>query len=368
MGVLLQYYMVFISATFACMLAIDMIKLKRRKEEDKAAQISGKYLPRVLVIVPCRGTDRGLEANLKSIKAQEYPYFRALAVVDDATDSAVDAIEKAGVDHIIANVQCSRCSGKVRAIASAIKMNPGYDVYAVADSDIRVTRRWLSELVVPLSDMKIGVSTMFPRFVPEGSIVSLLKFAWGFVGEGLMEGDTTRFVWGGSMAFRRSLLVEKRGMRFFLESEFSVSDDITIMKMARREGLRIWYVGGYHPKVISADNLPEFIEWSNRQAALSVLGQRRNLYVGLAYYSAESLLMITGIALAPYNPLAPVLLLHSAITAYRTRKRVGDGATAGAIIASVLMPFLYLYNLSCAAFMRRITWRGRVYSLRQNSS
>ena len=368
LGALLQYYIIAVSAIFALMLAADTIKLKGGNRKSKTVQSQGRYLPRVLVIVPCRGKDRGLVANLKSIKMQEYPDFRAIAVVDDRDDPAVEAIEKAKMRHIISNVQCSRCSGKVRAIASAIKMNPGYDVYVVADSDIRVGRRWLSELVMPLADRSVGVSTMFPRFVPEGGIVSLIKFAWGFVGEGLMESDATRFVWGGSMAFRRSLVAGDKRMRFFLESEFSVSDDITIMKMAKKDQLGIWYVGRHHPEVRSVDNFPEFVEWSNRQAALSVLGQRRNLYVGLVYYSSESLLVVTGIALSLYNPLYLVLLLHAAITAYRTKRRMGGDATASAIIASALMPFLYVYNLSCAAFMRRITWRGRMYSLRQNSS
>lgn len=366
MNWLLQYYLLFISAVFALLIAADVIKLRGRNNMEEKVHNPMAYQPRVLVIVPCRGMDRGLEGNLKSIKMQDYPDFRVIAVVDDASDPAVDATEKAEVQHIISNIKCYRCSGKVRAIASAIKMNPGYEVYAVADSDIRVEMTWLSELVAPLADKKIGVSTMFPRFAPEGGVVSLFKFAWGFVGEGLMESNATRFVWGGSMAFRRSLIAGGSRMRFFLESDFSVSDDITIMKMAMGEGLGIWYVGKYNPEVISKDSLPEFLEWSNRQAALSVLGQRRNLYVGLAYYSAESLLIITGVALAQYNPLSLVLLLHAAISAYRTRKRAGKDATAPLLVASVLMPFLYVYNLSCAAFMRRITWRGRVYSLRHN--
>ena len=368
MDALLQYYIIIISAIFVLMLAADMIKLKGRNGNSKTMQSSEKYLPRVLVIVPCRGMDHGMVANLKSIKTQEYPDFEAMAVVDERDDPAVEAIEKAEMRYVTSNVQCDRCSGKVRAIASAIKMNPGYEVYVVADSDIRVGRRWLSELVLPLADRSVGVSTMFPRFVPEGGIASLIKFAWGFVGEGLMENDATRFVWGGSMAFRRSLVAGDKRMRFFLESEFSVSDDITIMKMAKKDQLGIWYVGRHHPEVRSVDNFPEFVEWSNRQAALSVLGQRRNLYVGLVYYSSESLLVVTGIALSLYNPLYLVLLLHAAITAYRTKRRMGGDATASAIIASALMPFLYVYNLSCAAFMRRITWRGRMYSLRQNSS
>jgi hypothetical protein len=165
---LLQYYIIIISAIFVLMLATDMIKLKGRNGNSKTMQSSEKYLPRVLVIVPCRGMDHGMVANLKSIKTQEYPDFEAMAVVDERDDPAVEAIEKAEMRYVTSNVQCDRCSGKVRAIASAIKMNPGYEVYVVADSDIRVGRRWLSELVLPLADRSVGVSTMFPRFVPEG--------------------------------------------------------------------------------------------------------------------------------------------------------------------------------------------------------
>jgi len=61
-----------------------------------------------------------------------------------------------------------------------------------------------------------------------------------------------------------------------------------------------------------------FIEWANRQTALTLLGYKGNLYIGIAYYSAELLLFASGIIM-PFtvNPVFAVLLLHFVISEYK---------------------------------------------------
>ena len=81
----------------------------------------------VLVVIPCRGLDYSLEENLKSIAMQDYPKFKALTIVDSPDDAAVPAIKKAGMEFMFSREVCSECSGKVKAIASAVQQNPGFD-------------------------------------------------------------------------------------------------------------------------------------------------------------------------------------------------------------------------------------------------
>ena len=57
------------------------------------------FLPEVLVLVPCRGADAGLEENLEAILGQAYPRYRVAFCVDRLDDSAVPVIERARARH-----------------------------------------------------------------------------------------------------------------------------------------------------------------------------------------------------------------------------------------------------------------------------
>ena len=341
------------------MLLIDAIPYaKRRKVQRKEAS----YHPKTLVIVPCRGLDLTLKENLNSITSQDYGKYRVVAVVDTKNDPAIECIIESDIDYVISKYKTGASSGKVIAILYALKKFPQYDVYAIADSDILVGRGWLRELVSPLGCGSIGISTTFPRFIPAGGFWSKVKSVWGFVGEGLMENRATRFAWGGSMAFRRNL-IRRDTLKLLKNSEYSLSDDISLTKAAQALGLGIAYVKSAQPRVNSDDSFKAFFEWSTRQTAFSILGYPRNLYYGVAFYSAEIILLVSGIILSyTVSPVFLVLLIHQIKSEIKTCARSqGLDLEIAAIVP--FMPFLYLLNLILASRTRQITWRGRRYEL-----
>lgn len=352
-------YIAFSVLVFLGMFAIDFAP----REHGKAAAVRKRFFPRTLVIVPCRGVDRGMEENLKSIGWQDYPNYEVVAVVDSKSDPASQCISKAGMRAIHSGYRGGKSSGKVFAILFAIRKFRDFDVYVIADSDIRVEKNWLANLVAPLASSAVGVSTSFPKFVPEGGAWSKVKMLWGFAGQGMMESRRTRFGWGGSLAFRKELM-DREAIRILSSSKYAVSDDISITKAARGRGLGIAYVKDAQPQVHSADDLRTFAEWSTRQTALSILGYRNNLYFGIAFYSAEILLMASGIALSyAISPVFVLMLVHLAKSEWKTMERAGSLDPAIALMVPA-MPFIYLINLAAAARMKKITWRGRSYSLR----
>ena len=308
---LVSVAIIFASAVFVAMLLFDLAPYLRNTPE-RYAHDKG-YLPRVLVIVPCRGTDINLHRNLLSLTRQSYRRYDIVGVVDSEDDPAASHVRSAGIRLLVSRYAKGNASGKVRAIAHAIRRSGNYDVYAIADSDISVGSSWLSSLVAPLSDRSIGISTMFPRFSPvSGGFWQMVKLVWGFAGEGLMDNKATRFSWGGSMAFRSSL-VKGKSLDMFVNSSYSVSDDISITKIAKSKGLDIAYVKKPQPAVYSNDSFSKFVEWSNRQTALSTFGYRKNLYYGIFFYSAELILMVSGFFLSLYVSAAfIVFFLHLA--------------------------------------------------------
>lgn len=358
-GSALTAFIAFVLLVFLCMMLIDIapyISGRRREATGRG------YNPNVLVIVPCRGVDFTLGQNLRSIASQDYPKYKAIAVVDATSDPAVPYIRKAGMECIVSRYRNGSASGKVMAIIAAIRKYPGYQAYAIADSDILAGRRWLADLVAPLADRRVGISTTFPKFVPMGGFWSKVKLIWGFAGEGMMESRSTRFGWGGSLAFRKDLLTPGT-MGMLQHSRYSVSDDICLTRAAKGMGMGIAYVKSAQPVVNSNDSFGAFWEWAKRQTALSIMGYRRNLYYGISYYSAEVLLFVSAFALSILvSPLFLVLLAHFLKSEMKTYRRAGIPDPAIAAIVAI-MPALYLVGMLLASRARSITWRGRKYGL-----
>lgn len=317
-------------------------------------QVFDDFRENVLVILPCKGKDVTLYENIASLLKQDYPNYRVLAVIDSLSDPAMQAIRDQKIDYIVSRTECQNCSGKVRAIASAIEKFPDVAVYVVADSDVTFPKQWLTNLVRPLGSPRIGVSTTFPHFEPTGGIWSKVKSVWGLVGIGLMQSRLTRFVWGGSMAFRRNLL-DPEDIEYFKKH---ISDDVAIMRIARKKGLDICYVESAAPMINSPDDYRTFREWSNRQTALSISASRSILRYGVLFYSSEILLLIGGIVFSVvFTPVFLFLLFPYLLFAYRNVQNHHKGGLYVFLIA-LIIPFISMSNLIKAAGMDVIQWRG----------
>lgn len=348
---------------FAGLSAIDLHGYLAKPE--KQHKKSSSYNPKVLLILPVRGIDLTLGLNLKAFKHQDYRNYKILAVVDDEKDLAVPILEENGINYITAKRVCGKCSGKVNAILTVLQDKSfckQSELFVVADSDITVKSNWLAELVAPLRKNGIGISTTFPKFVPYvQGFWSDVKMVWGFVGLSLLENSSTRFAWGGSMAFRKELVC-KSGIRFFIDSGYGLSDDVSITKLAKHKGLGIAYSSAAQPIVSCKESFGSFAEWANRQTAFTLLGYRKNLYYGLLFYCSEILVFISAFALLPISPFFLIFLLHALLSIWKDIERSGSKNPAIALIA-LLMPFIYAINLVWASRMEEIQWRGRSYRI-----
>lgn len=320
----------------------------------------GNPIGRVLVMIPCKGTDLTLDETFRSLKNQDYDNYEILCIVDDLKDPALEYIAKAGLKFAVSDYECIGCSGKVRALCTAIQQSPHFDIYVIADSDIIVKRNWLRSLISPLSDESTGLSTTFPLFVPDHKFWSQFKSAWGMVGHSMMKSRRTRFGWGGSLAFRKELI--QGSMDQFCSS---VSDDVALSKICSQKGKKIEYVEEATPDVIVREDFSKFNEWANRQVALSVSSGGGVLEYGLAYFMGQSFLIVSAICLSlSFTPLSLILLLPFVTQSWRYRKFHGK---IGFYIPFIefMLPFMYTYNLLHSVKQDKIEWRGSTYTLRK---
>ncbi len=353
---LVDVYLVFLSLITVGLTAISLTKKKGERQINTPVG----YNPKVLVIVPCKGTDLMFEKGLATLKRQSYKNYDIMAVPDSAADPSVKAVKMAKVNYIIKR-SSKAGSNKVAAITTALMACKRYDVYVVVDSDTLCSRNWLTELVRPLWDKHVGAVTAYPYFSPikGAGFWAKVKMVWGFIGNSLMESEKTRFLSGASMAFRRGLL-DKKSMEKF---STSISDDIAITRIVKEKGLLIHYVSKKVVRIPSNDSLGSLIEWTNRQTAFSIRAYKPNFRYGIVYYTASALLLYSAVPLTIfYSPYSAVLLLPYVIKAWKTYRRA-EKKTADIAVICLFIDLLYLENLISARIRKEIAWRGVRYSL-----
>ncbi len=357
--IVLPFWYLYLIILVLLTIGLVFIGIPRKTQCHEA--VIGEYNPRTHVMVPCRGIDYSLKDNLASIKGQDFRNYDIIAILDDEGDPSAGVLKELSIPYLISSADCSNCSGKTRAISSAIEQKPDYDVYVICDSDIVAEKDWLRHIVTPLSESKIGLSTTFPYFNPVGGFWSKIKAVWGIVGQSLMESNLTRFGWGGSLAFRKELL-DTDSFREFSES---VSDDTALSSICSRKGLKISYSRQAQPTINSPDDFGTFFEWANRQTALSISATRKVFHFGLIVYVSTILVFLSAIALTFfYSGYFAFLFIPTALSIFNNARR-SRKVFPLLILVTPFLPFLFLTNLLVANSMEEIEWRGRKYRLQR---
>lgn len=237
------------------------------------APASGRLKPTSLII-PCRGVDPGFTKNLEAFLQQDYPDFQVLFAVDSSDDPSVKCIEEARArfpatpSSVIVSGTAQGRSQKVHSQLRALDfLRPEDEAIAFGDSDIRPHQEWLTQLVSPLSDSAVGVSTGFRWYIPvKGNFASVLRSVWNAGIASLITGADARFAWGGAMAIRRETFESARVRDFWRNA---LSDDFAMTRAVREAGLRI----RFEPRCLSLSyedcSMSELLEWSFRQLAIT---------------------------------------------------------------------------------------------------
>jgi ceramide glucosyltransferase len=120
--------------------------------------------PSVTILKPLHGNEPGLYENLASFFEQDYPGLVQIVFgVEDPEDAAIAIVERLRVvypDRAIELVIEPRAMGSNPKVANLINMQPciAHDIVVLADSDIRVSRDYLSRVVGALDRLGGAVS------------------------------------------------------------------------------------------------------------------------------------------------------------------------------------------------------------------
>jgi ceramide glucosyltransferase len=227
---------------FLVLLAIAAVRFRRRPRP--LACTSG--LPPVSLLKPLCGPEPGLETNLASFFAQDYPSFEIIFGTRNSHDPAlqvVRAVHKCYPQVPVKFVFSGEPDRPNAKVCSLQKMcaQASSDYLVISDSDVRVAPDYLRKVIAPLLDPKVGLVTCLYRGVPTGGIWSRLE-ALGMSVEmtaGVMVADLLegmRFALGPSMATRRDVLEAIGGFEILADY---CADDYVLGHRIYQSGRRV---------------------------------------------------------------------------------------------------------------------------------
>lgn len=225
-----------------CLMLIFLWYLRTYKQPF----LSDNQLPKTAVILCLRGADPFLPNCVRSLLNQNYPEYDLKLIIDSPEDPAFKIAKEVIAETKATNFQIStlrtvrhNCSLKCSSLVQAVSdLDDSYQVIALVDADTIVHKNWLRELVSPLTDEKVGITTGNRWYVPTGKYWgSLIRYA-GNVST-VVQMFLFQVPWGGSLAIKKHLLqqteiLEKWGEAF--------GDDMLLHKVIKKHGWKIKFV------------------------------------------------------------------------------------------------------------------------------
>jgi len=349
---------------------------RRRYIQEAIAGPAADDLPPATLIVPLKGADEGLRENLASLMRLDYPDYELIVVAREPEDIPEDVVpEEARV--VIAGAGDPGNSEKINNLLAAVETaRAESQVFAFADSDGRVSRRWLSALVDGLREDGAGAATGYRWYIPEPpDYWSMLRSSWNAVIAGGFGAGEPRFAWGGAMAIRRDVF-DKTGVAEHWRG--SVSDDYALSTAVQKAGLRVVFAPGAFVASTGHTTAGELLRWTERQLVITRVYRPLLWATGLAAHVLYCTAQVSAVAIALLGNLWGLAGLAAIL---------GIGAWKGANRAATVAPafprrrawfqlngwvyavldsattWLWLYSFLASATTRTIDWRGTRYRI-----
>ena len=379
----------------------------RRLLHKKGREAARQYRPRAAVIVPFKGREPGLEANIASLLRQDYADYRVLMVVESEADPACQVIDDAIAVHggdraerIVAGRAPANVGQKVHnqlvALAHLKAAELDEQVWVFADSDAVPGPHWLGQLVGPLvQHNKTAVTTGYRWLVPESGLAPLRRLCSSLASvmnasaACMLGHDWLNQAWGGSMALRRDTAEAGQLER---QLQGALTDDYVVTRLAKRLGRRVYFV----PRCLVASPVDlgpaELVNFAHRQYLITrvyapaiyagALALHGLYVVGLVaawtMLARGAMLGDAGLATLAGAGLVTVLVANQVRATLRGQvvRQAFDEATAARLRpalrldrwATWLWMSLHLLLILRAGIGRTMTWRGvryRVYGPQQ---
>jgi len=339
------------------------------------ARIFPPYAPPVSVLKPVRGIDFGSSENFASFCEQDYPECEILFAVNDEKDPAIPQIREliaqypqrrirlfVGAEHLGANRKVNKLARLAREAT--------HDVLVLTDGDVRVGPHFLSEVVAPLQDKKIGAVTSFYLAIAEKNLFSQLE-AIGAASDffpGVLMAQWTegiRFALGASIATTRDWLGKMGG---FESLAGTLADDYELGNRIAKAGGQILLSRETVLTMYPAQTFRTF--WDHQVRWARTIRLCRPLsYLGLLFTQGLPWTLLA-VLLAPSNWVALGYLVAYALLRFSVAWTVGiwgvrDGVLRRKLWLIPLRDAIHFVVWLASFASNRIRWGNVEYTIRQ---
>ena len=362
----------------------------------------GLYLPRVALILPCKGLDQDFEVNIQKLLAQDYldpgtgePKFEVIFALGSKDDPAYaplqhqcDLNKSVRTQVVVASPNPHRAHKVNSQLAALDKISPDAEVLVFVDSDVIARQDFLRYLVMQLDDPKIGATTGYRFYIPfKGDWPSLIRSLWNRVSAWELANPDSAFAWGGAMAARKDVF-ERAQVR---ESwERSADDDLALTTAIKKLGRQLILTKIYYPElwrrgIARALVLTVWLLAVLSSAFVALFWRDQNMLastsVGLSLIVVELLFLFkaqklwSGLLEANMPQISPQISIDGVVNNDRTQalfardeqeelRRAYERSlwrfSAVLPLAHLVLPWMTLYSITT----NRIKWRGITYELR----
>lgn len=362
-----------------------------RMVRQRLGSQAGFYTPLAVLICPCKGNERGLEDNLLALTRFDYPNYEIYLTLATSLDPALKIIERVKAAsqrtvHILIAGPPEDCGEKVFNLSRTVEALPEkFEVIVFTDSDVRLPRGWLTKLIAPLQDARIGATTAYRWIFPGASggdlLASGLASAWNASVATLLGKTRENFCWGGGTAIRRKTFQDVNALEAW---KGAVSDDFALTSALDHAAKPIIFCPECFAATLHPWSWTELFEFTNRQMLITrVYSNRRWLLGGLMHlayvlttiyalftivylmidgdpWSQILLLALAVPLLAAMNGVVRIVAINEAIPEWKNKLQ----ETSWVFLAlEPIVPILFSWNFIASLLSRRIRWRGIRYEL-----
>jgi ceramide glucosyltransferase len=204
------------------------------------------FEPPVSNLKPVRGLDPDAYENFASFCRQDYPDYEILFCVGDTADPALPVLQRLVRDfperriRIIIGSGRDAANDKVAKLARMVE-EASYEHLVISDSDVRVEPNYLSKLMAPLANPKVGAVTCFyvttgqKHWVDQLQETGMLSdFYAGILVAEQLEG--VKFALGPTIATTRTRLEAFGG---YAAIENRPADDLLVGRLIAEQGYEV---------------------------------------------------------------------------------------------------------------------------------
>jgi ceramide glucosyltransferase len=217
-----------------------------RKRPERLSPPKSNQIPAVSILKPVRGVDHEAYENFASMCQLDYPEYEIVFGVSDADDPVIPLLQKLQAEfpetsiRVIVGIKQLGSSHKTNTLCR-IALEAKHSLLVINDSDVRVEKDYLKQILASFSDPKVGLVTALFRGkagdgfaerldaigVPTDSAASML------LQRRFSEID---FAYGWTMAVAKERLAEIGGFEAMVNFH---SDDFVLGHEIAKRGYRI---------------------------------------------------------------------------------------------------------------------------------